>query len=414
MKIEILATGDELRTGALIDTNSAYIADKLEQLGFEISRHSCVGDDMNALVSILNEIGSRANAAIVTGGLGPTIDDLSSEAAAIASEVPLIMNAKALKNIEAFFKKLNRPMNSCNKKQAFFPKNSEILNNPIGTAPGFSCLIKKCRFFFIPGVPVEMRKMLKEQVMPCFKKLYAKDQDISIIKTFVTFGAGESNLNEYLIDFPKHFPEVKLGTRAKFPEVQIKIYSRGKDEKKVQKLIDNASAFIMKRIEKWVFSTNGESMEMVVGRLLRENKASLAIAESCTGGLIANLITSVPGSSDYFLFSGVTYSNEAKESILGVSHETIEKYGAVSKETVKEMAMGALKAAGSTYAIATSGIAGPGGGTPDKPVGTVCVGIAGPDGVETNRFYFSIGSRIRKKEIFAMAAMDCLRRKIVS
>lgn len=230
MIAEILSTGDEIRSGALIDSNSAHIAQKLEQSGIEVVRHSCVGDDIDTLVSIMREIGNRADIAVVTGGLGPTVDDLSSEAAAKAKGVELVLDSAALKSIEAFFKKRKRLFTSSNKKQAILPKGAKSIYNTVGTAPGFILKIGRCLFFFLPGVPFEMRKMLSVNVLPKIENLQGKNKRLCIVKTISTFGLTESATGEQLADFVSRFPQIKLGLRAKFPEIHVKLYGYGDDK----------------------------------------------------------------------------------------------------------------------------------------------------------------------------------------
>jgi len=227
MKGEILATGDEIRSGALIDSNSAYIAERLEREGVEVVRHHCVGDDLGSLTDVFQEIARRADIALVTGGLGPTSDDRTTEAAARAAGVGLVLNADALTAIEMFFKRLGRTLTPSNRKQAFFPDGSEILPNPIGTAPGFKIQIETCTFFCLPGVPVEMRKMLASEVIPRLLSLSGGHRQISMVRTLSTFGATESMVGEQLSDIIADFPDIQIGYRAKFPEIQVRLYIRG-------------------------------------------------------------------------------------------------------------------------------------------------------------------------------------------
>ncbi len=413
MKAEILATGDEIRSGALVDSNSAYISQKLEETGISVVRHSCVGDDSDILTAILREIGSRTDICIVTGGLGPTSDDLTSQTAAKAAGVELILNKKALSSVEEFFKTRKRLFTSSNKKQALLPEGSECLFNPVGSAPGFSLKIDRCLFFFLPGVPPEMRKMLSDKVLPHIEKLQGKIRAYCQNRTISTFGLTEAAVNEKLTGFPDLFKELKLGLRANFPVIQVKLYGSGENENNLNELLDKAADWISQKIGKRIVSSNGSSMEKVVGDLLVEKRATIAVAESCTGGLISHLFTNVPGSSDFFLFSGVTYSNKSKIKILGVSPSTLKKYGAVHEETAKEMAKGAKRISGATYGLSTTGIAGPNGGTEGKPVGTVCIGLATPDAVYAHRFHFSSFNRLMNKKIFAITALDLLRRELL-
>ncbi|MDD2390418.1 MAG: competence/damage-inducible protein A [Desulfobacterales bacterium] len=413
MIAEILSTGDEIRTGSLVDTNSAYIAQKLEETGVDVVRHSCVGDDFDMLVSILKEIGDRADIAIMTGGLGPTTDDLTSEAAAAAAGVELTIDPDALVSMEEFFKIRKRPLTDTNKKQALLPKGARCLVNRVGTAPGLSMKIGRCVFFCLPGVPHEMRWMLSDAVLPQIVKLSGADRYVYQVRTMGLFGVGESDANRELDGFDEYFPDLKLGYRAHFPEVQIKVYARGKDAVRLNARAEAAAEWIFHRLGKWMYSLDGDPMEEEIGKLLTSHNATVAVAESCTGGLIAHWLTSVPGSSNYFLFSGVTYSNEAKINVLGVSPETINTCGAVHEQTAKEMAEGARRISGAVYGISTTGIAGPDGGSEEKPVGTVCIGLATPRYAKGYRFQYNYGMRNMNKEVFAMKALDLLRRELV-
>ena len=412
MIAEILSTGDEIRSGSLIDTNSAYIARKLEEIGVEVVRHNCVGDSVEHLSLILREIGARADIAVVTGGLGPTLDDLSAVAAARAATVPVESNDAAMKSMVAFFEKRNFSMTPSNKKQAMLPKGSECLMNPVGTAPGFLIKIGQCDVYFLPGVPFEMRRMLEDQVTPRILKTRG-DKALCLVKTISTFGLAESATGERIQEAAQMFSEIKVGLRAKFPEIQVKLYGRSADEDTLRQNMTTLEKFVCEKLGRKIFSLEGETMEAVVGQLLREKGASLALAESCTGGVIAHRLTEISGSSDYFLFSGVTYSNAAKVKVLGVDESTLLKYGAVHEKVAAQMAVGAQKTANATYGLATTGIAGPGGGSREKPVGTVCIGLATPETVITGTHYFPFSERWMNKSVFAMKAMDLLRRELL-
>ncbi len=415
MRGEILSTGEEIRSGELIDSNSSHIAIKLEEAGVYITRHTCVGDEIKELVKAIKEMASRSDIGIITGGLGPTDDDLTTKAAAAAAGVKLVLDEKALVMIENFFKSRNLEMTDSNIKQAMLPEGADTMYNSVGTAPGFHIKTGRCDIFFLPGVPYEMRRMLKESVLPKIDAIIEKapgKKTVCLTKHISTFGITESGLNEKLSGFYKRFPDIRLGFRAKFPQINIKLYSRKENKEELYNLMEKGIAWIQKETGNKIFSLDGKSMEAVVGEILCNKKATLAVAESCTGGLIANLLTDVPGSSDYFLFSGVTYSNQAKINILGVSKDTINRYGAVHEKTAIEMAQGARRVSGAAYGLSTSGIAGPGGGTEKKPVGTVCIGLATPDYEKGYRFNLSFGQRSRNKKIFAMKALDLLRHEL--
>ncbi len=412
MIAEILATGDEIRSGALVDSNSAYIAGRLEESGIEVVRHNCVGDDLDRLSAVFLEIGSRADLCVVTGGLGPTEDDLTTEAAANAAGVPLFLDETALAMIERFFKARNRVMSESNRKQAMIPQGAARLDNPIGTAPGFAIRIDRCMFFCLPGVPPEMKRMLQEQVLPRLGSLPGAEPGASRIVTISTYGYPESVAGERVAGFSKRFPSLKLGLRAKFPEIQIKIYARGKDPVQLDEKVAQARQWLLSRVGEKTFSTEGETMQEVVGRRLKESGATLAVAESCTGGLISHWLTNVAGSSAYFLLSAVTYANQAKQEVLGVSRQTLKSRGAVDEQTAEEMAEGIRRLSGADFAISTTGIAGPEGGTPEKPVGTVCIGLSSEHSTFARRYFFPFGQRLMNKKIFAMTALNLLRREL--
>lgn len=414
MIAEILATGDEIRSGALVDSNSAYIARELEEAGVEVVRHTSVGDDPESIVSILQEIACRADIAVVTGGLGPTDDDLTTAAAARAAGVELVLDPRALDSVEAFFKAHQLPLTPSNKKQALLPAGAQCLMNPIGTAPGFQLKIEGCEIFFLPGVPFEMRQMLTAEVLPRLIQLQGRVRSVRLVKTLSTFGLTESATAEHLDGFEERFPHIKLGFRAKFPEIHVKLYGSGLDEDELRSKLAKAEDWVAQQLGSKIFSNTGESLEQAVGNLLRARNETLAVAESCTGGLIADLITEVPGSSDYFKLSAVTYANSAKINILGVAVGTLDIHGAVSEETAQEMAQGVQRISGATYGLATSGIAGPGGATDGKPVGMVCIGLATPDFVKGRRYHFTFGNRRMNKRIFAAAALELLRRELLA
>ncbi|MGD2039097.1 MAG: CinA family nicotinamide mononucleotide deamidase-related protein [Desulfobacterales bacterium] len=413
MIAEIMATGEEIRSGAVIDSNSAYIADRLVENGIAVSRHICVGDDLDLLIDVFKEIGDRADIAIVTGGLGPTSDDLTAEAAARAAGATLELNPSALQSVENFFNARQRTMNAASRKQAFVPAGAECLQNPSGTAPGFRLKIGKCIFFFLPGVPGEMRRMVSDIVLPQIIEIIGDKRLFYRARTLSTFGLTESQTFERLNGLEEAFPQITLGLQVKFPAIQVKLYANGTHDQQLNDDLAAAVGWVVEKIGNKVFSQQGDPLEIVVGHLLRKKQATVALAESCTGGLISDMLTGVPGSSDYFLFSGVTYSNQAKIDILKVAKETIIAHGAVHEETAREMALGARSICGATYGLSTSGIAGPTGGTPEKPVGTVCIGLATPNYTAGQRFHFWYGNRTMNKQVFAVAALEVLRRELL-
>ena len=413
MIAEIIATGDEIRTGALVDSNSAHIAVQLEALGLRVARHTTLGDDLLQLAALFREAGGRADLVVVTGGLGPTSDDRCAEAAARAAGQQLAFSSAAFQVTERFYARRKRPMAAANRKQAMLPGSAAFIDNPTGTAPGFHMALGKAEFFFLPGVPGEMRRMLAESVLPAVEAKLGADRQAGLLRTLTSFGLPESVAGERMAGFEGAFPEFDLGFRARFPEIQIKVYGRGPAADQNLQRLENAVAWIGDRLGDRLLAPEEITLEQYVGRLLAERKATLAVAESCTGGLIGHRLTNVAGSSDYFLLSAVTYDNGAKERVLGVPAQLLETRGAVHEETARAMAEGVRRLAGSTYGLSTSGIAGPGGGSADKPVGTVCIGLASAERSLAGRFNFFFGSRQAHKSIFTAAAMDMLRLELM-
>ncbi|MCJ7772715.1 MAG: nicotinamide-nucleotide amidohydrolase family protein, partial [Desulfobacterales bacterium] len=269
-------------------------------------------------------------------------------------------------------------------------------------------------FFFVPGVPFEMERMLGDSVLPRIKNLQGTSRKIRMVKTLVTFGLPESGVNDKLSGLSEKFPEIKLGFRAAFPEIHVKIYAQGETKNEIEQQIGTVTAWITEKLGDRIISTDNRSMEAVVGELLSSRNETIALAESCTGGLVSNWLTNIAGSSKYFLYSGVVYSNKAKIDILGVSPKTINTFGAVHEETAKEMASRAREISGATYGLSTSGIAGPGGGTDEKPVGIVCIGLATNKDIKGYRFNFTYGERRdMNKRIFAMTALEMLRMELL-
>ena len=293
------------------------------------------------------------------------------------------------------------------------PPGALCLSNPVGAAPGFQLKIGQCDFFFLPGVPSQMRQMLVEQAIPRIMKIQGATLDVRLVKTLSTFGLTESAMDDHLDGFNQLFPQIKLSFHANFPGIQVNLYTRKIDKGDVRVQMEAAIQWIYRKLGNNIISDTGEAIEKVVGDLLGRKQAHLAVAESCTGGLIADLLTNVPGSSNYFVFSAVTYSNQLKMKILGVTARTLDRYGAVSEQTAKEMARGVQQISGTTYGLSVSGIAGPGGATDDKPVGTVCIGLASDDFVRGHRFNYTFDDRWMNKYIFATTALDLLRQELL-
>ncbi len=415
MKAEILSTGNEVLTGAVNDTNSAWLASKLIESGIAMERMVCVGDDVKAIAAALSESAERADIVLVTGGLGPTDDDLTARAAALAADDRIVMNRTALLEIQNYFKEKGWNMPEINRKQAELPSKACIIENTAGTAPGFYMDMANCLLVFMPGVPLEMKRMFKTGVKSLIEKRSGLKEKI-LLEKITIFGLPEAEVNIRLREFNENFSGLILGFRANFPLIEVKLFCEtAKDHEHCDNSsMKDAKNWVAAKLGRRVVSREGLSMEEEVGRLLTAKKATIAVAESCTGGLIADMLTNIPGSSDYFLFSGVTYSNYAKVNILGVHEDTIIKNGAVHEDTAMQMAKGARKVSNATYGISTSGIAGPGGGTIEKPIGTVCIGIAGPDFARAKRYIFSFSERSMNKKMFAITALELLRRELTT
>ncbi|MBI9088738.1 MAG: CinA family nicotinamide mononucleotide deamidase-related protein [Desulfobacterium sp.] len=411
MKAEILSTGDEIVSGGVNDTNSTWLAATLLTMGVATERCVAVGDDLVGIGRAIVEAASRVDLLLVTGGLGPTSDDLTSEAAAMAGGVESVVNPEALGSMERFFAKRGWDMAPVNQKQARLPKGAEVIENGVGTAPGFYLILSGCHCFFMPGVPSEMKVMARENVFPRIQKLVGLSGPLPS-RSITVFGLPEAEVGVRLNEFNRLFPGVRLGFRVDFPLIEVKLswgHSKGKG---AETALAKAGQFVASTLGRRVVSTHGLAMEQEVGRLLLETGATVAVAESCTGGLVASMLTDVAGSSDYFLFSGVTYSNDAKVRVIGVKASTLVSFGAVSEETAREMAQGVRNLTGATYGVSTSGIAGPGGGNDDKPVGTVCIGVAGPGFSWAKRYVFPFDDRGMNKKMFAATALEMLRRRL--
>ena len=409
MKCAIIAIGDELTTGTLVDSNSAWISDKLLGLGVKTVLHLTVADEIEEIIDAFKIAGDRAKQVIVTGGLGPTEDDLTKEAFCRFADTRTTLDQASLQKIEVIFKALDRQMTENNIKQAHIPNNSEIIKNSTGTAPGFMGKVSGTTFYFLPGVPRECRMMMEETVLPTISKL-AGD---SVFKTLTmhTFGMTESGLDQELskIKLPKG---ARLGYRASFPEIHVKIYAETKNEDEAESIINEVSSAIREKIGDVVYSEDGRSLEEVVLDLCIEKECKLAIAESCTGGLITKRLTDINGSSKVLERGFVTYSNEAKTDLLGVDPQIIREHGAVSAKCARAMAKGALQNSNADMAIAVTGIAGPTGGTPERPVGTVHIALFDKDGGWDEKFLFTRWDRALVRNLTAQAALEIIRRKL--
>lgn len=413
MIAHILSTGDEILLGDIQDTNTQFICRKLKELGVDVQQLASLCDDTEKIAAMLKTSSEHADICIVTGGLGPTKDDVTAQACALASGCGLKLNQQALETMKDYFKQRGFIWTIENEKQAMLPAGSNILQNDNGTAPGFYLKINRCILFFMPGPPSEMHPMFMNKVKPVLAKAFDLDEEL-LIERLRVFMLPESKLGVMLDGFEDKFIDFKLGFRFSFPTIEVKIRYSGKIKNKAKAVesMSEAKKWVLKKLGSKVVSETGASIVEEVARLLTEQKKTLAVAESCTGGLISNMITNVSGSSDFFLFSGVTYSNEAKQEILNVQEQTLIDKGAVHESTALEMAEGARKRVNADYAISTTGIAGPTGGTEEKPVGMVCIGLAGPGISKAKTVVFKLDNRGKNKMMFAMTALEWLRQHL--
>ncbi len=418
MTAAVLSIGTELTRGELVNSNAAWLAERLTALGFAVLEHATVDDHRGRVVDALHRLAGVAKVIVCTGGLGPTTDDLTTAAAAVAAGVELVRDEASLEAIRRRFAQFQREMPPSNEKQADFPAGAEILPNSDGTAPGFALSLAApggsaaegaavARFFFMPGVPGEMRRMFEERVVPQIADLAARDTHQVHIRTF---GLTESQVGEKLAGLEEAEPQVTLGYRAHFPEIEVKVHARGASAGEAETTARRVAGLVQERLGDVVYGDRDDTFPMAVGRALRDAGLTLALAESCTGGMVGAMVTSVPGLSDYLLLDAVTYSNAAKVSVLGVELETLRAYGAVSVEVATQMADGALLLANADLCVSVTGIAGPGGATPDKPVGTVCFALARKDQPTTTYERRLPGDRDRVRTLASYIALRLVMR----
>lgn len=411
MRIEILTTGDELMSGLTRDGNFQWAGQTLTGLGFDVTYHTTVGDNKEVLKASFATARDRADAVIVTGGLGPTPDDLTIEVAADFFNVGLEFNQAALDMMTERFKRINRKVSETNMKQVYLPQGCNALLNKWGTAPGFSSKAEDTVFFFLPGVPKEFRAMMEEYVIPELKDLNP-DMKKSSMRLVKTFGLPESEVAQKLEGVERE--GVVLGYRAHFREIHLRVSAFGDTTSEAEELMDEFLGEISSRLGHHVFTTTGEMLEEVVGNMLKQKNMTLSTAESCTGGLLSHRITNIPGSSQYFLEGVISYSNEAKNKILGVPMDLIEAHGAVNAPVVEAMAKGVKKLSGSSIGVGISGIAGPTGGTAEKPVGTVFVGIDGDDFETISREFHFHGNREEIKLVTVLNTLYMIRQILLN
>ena len=415
MKAEVLTIGDELLRGEITDSNKSFLSQRLLTLDIETRFHVTCADDRTDIADVFRRAAARSEVVLVSGGLGPTRDDITIEVLAETFGRKLVLHEPSLEALRGFFARFGREMAAINEKQAWFPEGAEVLDNPIGTAPGTMLEVAResggsVLFFCMPGVPRELYKMMDEQVLP---RIASRRRVTSWVRASLlrTFGIGESNLDEMLRDVA--LPEgVELGFRTQFPDNHVRPVARAASAAEADAKLARSCELLRERLGVLVYGTGEETLEEVTGRLLIERGATLSVAESCTGGMIGELLTATPGSSAYFKGGVVAYWNDAKVALLGVPDALLKEHGAVSEPTARAMAEGARARFGTDLAVATTGIAGPTGGSANKPVGLIYVALASAEGSQVRELQLAF-DRERNRRLTAQIAIDWVRRHLL-
>jgi len=412
-KISIITIGDELLIGQVIDTNSAWMAQELNKAGFWVTRRVAIGDGRSDILKALDEESSFAEIILITGGLGPTADDITKPVLCEYFNTTLVINEEALENVKnIFIKILQRPMIERNLKQAEVPASCTVIQNKRGTAPGMLFEKNGRIFVSMPGVPHEMKGMMTDSVIPFLKKSFAT----SFIshRTLLTAGIGESSLADHIQDFEEALPQqIRLAYLPNYGMVRLRLTANANQAVGLETELDLLFDDLKSRVSQWLVTDEDITLQEALGKLLTARKQTMSTAESCTGGYVAHLITSIPGSSAYFTGSVIAYDNEIKKKMLNVEPGILSAHGAVSEETVRAMVSGAIQNLKTDYALATSGIMGPGGGSEEKPVGTVWIAAGNAHEVITQKLWFRF-DRQRNTELTAANVLNLLRRFILS
>lgn len=407
LKAQIITIGDEILYGQTLDTNSHWISGVLDEINIKVEEKITIGDERQQILEAFKAAKHKVDIVVITGGLGPTNDDLTKPLLAEFFEAKLEMNAEALSEIESLFAKAGRKMTELNRKQAELPTNCTKITNPLGTAPGMWFEKDNTIFISMPGVPYEMKRMMKDTVLPKLQQKLGKG--VIFHKIIKTIGIPESKLADKLTAWENSLPKsIRLAYLPSLGQVKLRLTATGESLEEVKKMVTKQIDLLPENVNKYIYGYDGDEIEQVIGNMLRKNHHTISTAESCTGGYLAHIITSIAGSSDYFKGSVISYANEVKNEQLNITNATIEKYGAVSEEVVKLMAENVRKILKTDVALATSGVAGPGGGSEEKPVGTVW--IAYSDGKQTvaRKMQFT-KDRLLNIQFSALAALNLFR-----
>jgi nicotinamide-nucleotide amidase len=399
----IITIGDELLIGQTIDTNSAWMAQELNKIGVWVKRRVAVGDTREDIWQALDEESESVQIILITGGLGPTADDITKPLLCDYFGGKMVVDEMVLEHVTNIFRRLNRPIIDRNMKQAEVPDVCTVLMNKRGTAPGMLFRKGNCIYISMPGVPHEMKGIMTDEVLPLLKREYK--MPFILHRTLLTAGVGESFLAEKIVAWEEALPaDIKLAYLPNYGMVRLRLTATGTNKEQLDEQLDRLFAELQDQVNEWLIVAEDLPLEQALGQLLLSKKKTMATAESCSGGYIAHLITAIPGSSEYFKGTVVAYAYDVKEDVLGVQHSTLETKGAVSEETVTEMLSGLLQKTTADYGIATSGVMGPGGGTEDKPVGTVWVAVGSREKMIAKRLHFRF-DRLKNIELTATNAL---------
>jgi nicotinamide-nucleotide amidase len=408
-KASIVSIGNELLSGQTINTNASYLSERLLSIGIPVISSYTIGDDIDSIVRALNLTSSDADIILITGGLGPTDDDLTRQGLAKFLGVELQFHKELLDKIQSMFARRERPMPEKNKIQAYIPAGALAIDNKLGTAPGIRAESEGRLFFALPGVPSEMKQMLEDSVIPELQRFSSRQA--LVIRKLKCFGTGESNIAEMLGDLMQRGRNPLINCTVEQGVITLHIVAAAKDKSKAEKMAEKDEKLLRDILGELVFGTDEQSLAEVVGEKLAQQNKTIAVAESCTGGTLAKLLTDIPGASRYFTYGWVTYSNDAKISEIGIPAKLIKKHGAVSEQVAQAMAQQARKKADTDFAIGITGIAGPDGGSEQKPVGLVYISVDSNSGCETQRFmFFHDRQAIRLRA--AQTALNMLRLKL--
>ena len=410
MTVSVLSIGTEITRGELVNSTAAWLGDSLTTLGYEVGTHLSIPDEVETIAATLRELGQRAEIVVATGGLGPTSDDKTAASVARALGVELETDEAQLAELRRKYQSRGRELTELSAKQASLPAGATVLPNVVGTAPGFAVTIGKARCFFMPGVPREMTVMFQDRVLPVISEAAPGDHHQVRMRTF---GLPESRVGELLAGIEEEHPDITIGYRASFPEVEVKVLARADGPAAAVARAREVAETVRECLGEAVFGDGEDTFAGAVGEALRSRKWSIAVAESCTGGLVGQMLTSVPGSSDYLRLDAVVYANSAKTRVLGVEPDILRGYGAVSGETAMAMAAGARRLADADVSVSITGIAGPGGGSEDKPVGTVWFGLSLRDGTLISLRHQLPGDRERIRLRAAYLALESVRRAAI-